>query len=118
VRYFMRSMVGVPAPFVVLMQLMPWVWPKLKAVAHTLPYDTVLMSAFKVPRERFSKIAVPVLALHGSKTDARLQAAARAVADAIPGARHRALAGQTHNVAPAVLAPALCEFFAADVSRS
>ena len=110
VRYFMRSMVGVPAPFVILMQLMPWVWPKLKAVAHTLPYDAAVMTEFKVPRARLSKVAVPTLAMCGSKTDPRLKKAAQAVADAVPGAQHRSLPGQTHNVSPAVLTPAVVEF--------
>src|SRR5262245_32172422 len=39
VKYFMRDMVEVPAIFVLLMRIMPGVWPKMKAVAHTLPYD-------------------------------------------------------------------------------
>src|SRR5262249_54704918 len=39
VKYFMKDMVGVPAAFVMMMRLMPWVWRKLEAVAHTLPYD-------------------------------------------------------------------------------
>ena len=38
VRYFLRDCVGVPRGVVALMRLMP-AWPKLKAVAHTLPYD-------------------------------------------------------------------------------
>ena len=37
VKYFMKDMVGAPAPFVVVMRLMPWIWRKLEAVAHTLP---------------------------------------------------------------------------------
>ncbi|HSD65466.1 MAG TPA: alpha/beta hydrolase [Vicinamibacteria bacterium] len=112
VRYFMTSMVGAPAPVVVMMRLMPWIWRKLKAVAHTLPYDAAVMRGFKVPVERLSTITVPTLAMHGSRTDPRLQQAARAVADAIPGARHRTLAGQTHNVKPSVLAEAVVDFFA------
>jgi pimeloyl-ACP methyl ester carboxylesterase len=110
VKYFMRSMVGVPAPFVILMQLMPRVWPKLKAVAHTLPYDAAVMTDFRVPRARLAQIHVPTLAMDGSKTQPRIQTAVRAVADAIPGAQHRTLAGQTHNVSPAVLTPAVVEF--------
>lgn len=47
VRYFMRSMVGVPAPAVFLMRLMPWIWRKLKAVAHTLPFDAAVMDGFQ-----------------------------------------------------------------------
>ena len=111
VKYFMRSMVGVPAFAVVFMRMMPWVWRKLAAVAHTLPYDAAVMGDFTVPAARLAEIHVPTLVMHGARTDARLQTAARATAAAIPGARHRTLAGQTHNVRPDVLAPALVEFF-------
>jgi len=55
-------------------------------------------------------VAVPTLVMNGGKTDARLSQAARAVAAAVPGAQHRELPGQDHNVSPAVLAPALLEF--------
>ena len=110
VRYFMRSMVGVPAPVVVMMQLMWWIWPKVKTVAHTLPYDAAIMNRFCVPAARLAVIRVPTLALHGSKPDARLVRATRAVADAVPGARYATLPGQTHNVSPRALAPALVQF--------
>lgn len=113
VAYFMRSMVQVPAPFVVMMRLMPWIWRQLKSVAHTLPYDAAVMTEFKVPRARLRSIGLPVLAMHGSKTDARLQRATRGVAEAIPGATLRVLAGQTHNVKPDALVPAVVEFFTA-----
>jgi pimeloyl-ACP methyl ester carboxylesterase len=114
VKYFMRSMVGVPAPFVFMMQVMPWIWRKMKAVAHTLPYDAAVMSEFRVPTERLASIKVPTLAMHGSKTDLRLEKATRSVAAAVPGAQQRTLPGQTHNVKPAVLAPVVVEFFTAD----
>ena len=112
VKYFMRSMVGAPAPMVVMMQLMPPIWRKLKAVAHTLPYDAAVMSGFEVPTARLAAVEVPALVMHGAKTEARLARAAEAVAAAVPGARHRALPGQNHNVSPAVLAPVLTEFLA------
>ena len=111
VKYFMRDMVGAPAAMVAIMRLMPWIWRKLEAVAHTLPYDAAVMSAFRIPRDRFASIRVPALVMSGSKTDARLRRAARAVAEAIPGAQHRDLAGQTHAVKPEVLAAAAIEFF-------
>ncbi|HEX5045349.1 MAG TPA: alpha/beta hydrolase [Candidatus Polarisedimenticolaceae bacterium] len=110
VKYFMRTMVGVPAPVVVMMQLMPWIWRKMKGVAHTLPYDAAVMRGFQVPAARLASIRVPVLAAHGSKTDPRLIRATRAVAEAVPGARLQALEGQTHNVRPDVLAPLAIEF--------
>jgi pimeloyl-ACP methyl ester carboxylesterase len=109
----MKDMVGAPAPFVILMRLMPWIWRKLEAVAHTLPYDAAVMTQFKIPRARFASIAVPALVMNGAKTDGRLRKAARAIAEAIPGAQHRELAGQTHNVKPDVLVPPVVEFFSA-----
>jgi pimeloyl-ACP methyl ester carboxylesterase len=113
VRYFMRDMVGAPAAVVVMMRLMLPVWSKLKAVAHTLPYDASIMGSWSVPVERAAQVRIPTLIMNGGKTDPRLQRAAKAVAAGIAGAEHRVLAGQTHNVAASALAPALEEFFAA-----
>jgi len=110
VKYFMKDMVGVPAAVVLVMRLMPWIWRKLEGVAHTLPYDAAVMTGFRIPRERLASITVPVLLMNGSKTDPRLRDAARAIAETIPGARYRELAGQTHNVNPGVLAPPVVEF--------
>jgi pimeloyl-ACP methyl ester carboxylesterase len=114
--YFMKDMVGAPAAMVVMIRLMPWVWLKLKAVAHTLPYDAALMTEFRIPRARLASIRTPTLVMHGSKTDPRLKAAARAVAAALPGAQHRELPGQTHNVQAAVLTAAAVEFLTAPIT--
>jgi pimeloyl-ACP methyl ester carboxylesterase len=113
VKYFMKDMVGLPAPVVVMMRLMPWIWRKLEAVAHTLPYDAAVMTAFRIPRARFASIRVPSLVMNGAKTDRRLQEAVQTIVEAIPAAHHRELPGQTHNVKPDVLTPAVVEFFTA-----
>jgi pimeloyl-ACP methyl ester carboxylesterase len=118
VKYFMKDMVGVPAPIVVMMRLMPWIWRKLEAAAHTLPYDAAVMTAFRIPRGRFASIGVPALVMHGSKTDPRLKEAAHTIADVVPAARHRELAGQTHNVKPDVLTPAVVEFLTAPTATT
>ena len=89
---------------------MPWIWGKLEAVAHTLPYDAAVMTEFKIPRIRFSSIRTPTLVMNGTKTDVRLKEAARAIGATIAGGRHRELTGQTHNVKPAVLADAVTAF--------
>jgi pimeloyl-ACP methyl ester carboxylesterase len=117
-KYFMKDMVGAPAPIVVMMRLMPWIWRKLEAVAHTLPYDAAVMTTFRIPRARFASIGVPVLVMHGSKTDARLKEAAHAIVEVVPAARHRELAGQTHNVKPDVLTPAVVEFLTAPTATT
>jgi len=113
VKYFMKDMVGVPAPVVVMMRLMPWIWRKLEAVAHTLPYDAAVMTAFRIPRARFASIGVPALVMNGAKTDPRLRDAVQTIVKAIPAARYQELAGQTHNVKPDVLTPPVVEFLTA-----
>jgi pimeloyl-ACP methyl ester carboxylesterase len=118
VKYFMKDMVGAPSAIVVLMRLMPWIWRKLEAVAHTLPYDAAVMTAFRIPRARFASIAVPALVMNGAKTDVRLREAARTLAAVVPGARHRELAGQTHNVKPDILVPAVVEFLTSTPTAS
>jgi hypothetical protein len=106
-------MVGVPRPAVVMMRLMPWIWRKLAAVAHTLPYDAAVMTDFRIPRELFASVTMPVIVMSGSKTDPRLAEVARTIAAMIPNARRRELAGQTHDVRPDVLAAAALDFLAA-----
>jgi pimeloyl-ACP methyl ester carboxylesterase len=110
VTYFMRDMVGAPAFVPVMMRLMPWIWLKLKAVAHTLPYDAAVMTGFRTPRERLRLVPCPTLVLNGTKTDTRLKAAARAVAATVPDAHHAELPGQTHNVNPGVLVAGTVDF--------
>ena len=45
VRYYMVDGMGAPAFVPRLLRLMPGVWKKLTAVAHTLPYDAALIAA-------------------------------------------------------------------------
>jgi pimeloyl-ACP methyl ester carboxylesterase len=113
VTYFMRQMVGIPAVFAMMMRLIPGMWSKLKAVAHTLPYDAAVMGDFSLPAERLKSVTMPTLAIGGEKSDARLRAAVAAVAEVLPNGRQHQLPGQTHNVKAEVLTPALIEFFAA-----
>jgi pimeloyl-ACP methyl ester carboxylesterase len=113
VKLFMR-LVGVPSPFVALMRFTP-VWSKLKASAHTLPYDYEVLgdtgSGKPLPAERAAGVKVPTLAIAGGKSPEWMRNAMVAVADAIPTAEYRTLDGQTHNVKAKALAPVLAEFF-------
>ncbi|MBI2429548.1 MAG: alpha/beta hydrolase [Ignavibacteriales bacterium] len=110
VKYFMVDMVGAPAFVGFIMQLMP-MFKKLKAVAHTLPYDAAVMGDFTVPTERIAKINNRTLIAGGRKSPATLHNAVQSVADALPNKELRWLEGQTHNVKAEVLAPVLTEFF-------
>ena len=111
VKYFMRDMVNVPAPFMLMMQLMRGVWRKLKAVAHTLPYDAAIMGDWQVPTVRLAGVRAPTLAMCGGKTERRLKRAIEELVKVLPNVRKQVLPGQTHNVSAAVLVPALVQFF-------
>jgi pimeloyl-ACP methyl ester carboxylesterase len=115
VKMFMRF-VGTPAIFTAVMPLTP-VWPKLKAVAPTLPYDITIIQDHQrgtpfTPTE-WAAVKIPTLVAAGGKSPAWMTNATRALADALPDAQYRTLAGQNHMVKPQAIAPVLTEFFLA-----
>lgn len=114
VRMFLRT-VGTPALMVAVMRVMP-VWSKLKAVAHTLPYDFHVLgdtgSGKPLPADRWATATVPALVMDGGKSPAWMRTAMRSLADTLPDARYRTLAGQTHLLKSGAVAPVLREFFA------
>ena len=116
VKMFMRF-VGTPAIFTAVMPLTP-VWPKLKAVAHTLPYDTSIMHDYQqgtpLTAQDWAAVKTPTLVAAGGKSPAWMTNATRALADALPDATYRTLPGQTHMVKPQVIAPVLTEFLSAE----
>ncbi len=113
VKMFMRF-VGTPAIFTAVMPFTP-VWPKLTAVAPTLPYDIAIMQDHQrgtpFPAAEWAAVKIPALVAVGGKSPAWMTNATRALADALPDARHRTLPGQNHMVKPQAVAPALIEFF-------
>jgi len=112
VGYFMVKMVGGPFFLPLMMRLMPKVWKQLQATATTLPYDTEVMGGqFVAPLDELAGISVPSLVLCGGKSPENMKAAQQTVAATIPGAEHRILPGQTHQVSASALAPVLAEFF-------
>jgi pimeloyl-ACP methyl ester carboxylesterase len=117
VRHFMRNAVGVPAPFVALMRLMP-MWKELKANAHTLPYDWAVlgehtMYGSALDPDEWAALRVPTLVVHGGKSPAVLQEGSRALAEVLPNSVLRELDGVGHNVKMEALAPLLVKFFTA-----
>jgi pimeloyl-ACP methyl ester carboxylesterase len=101
---------GAPAEAIAGMRQTP-IWPLFEAVAPTLAYDDAIMGDGSVPTKRLASITVPVLVMDGGASPAFMHNAAQAVAHALPNAKRRTLEGQTHDVAPQVLAPVLVEFF-------
>jgi pimeloyl-ACP methyl ester carboxylesterase len=112
VRIFLKS-VGVPGFFITLMRLMP-MWSKLKAIAHTLPYDGAIVRDNQrgkpLPANRWASITVPALVMDGGNSPAWMRHGNQSLASALPNAQYRTLEEQTHMLKPKVHAPLLVEF--------
>jgi pimeloyl-ACP methyl ester carboxylesterase len=110
----MKAM-GVPAIFVTMMRLMPKVWPRLMAVAHTLTYDYAVMgdtiAGKPLSAKHWASVTMPTLVIGGGKSPAVVQNAVQAIENVLPNAQRRTLEGQSHNVSMKILAPVLVEFF-------
>jgi pimeloyl-ACP methyl ester carboxylesterase len=116
VKHFMRNAIGVPAPIVAAMRLMP-MWKGLEATAHTLPYDWAALgkhTMYGAPLnpEEWASVTTPTLVVHGAKSPDVLKQGSRALAEVLPNAELRELEGISHNVKMKVLAPVLADFFA------
>ncbi len=114
-KYFMAKVMGMPAIIPALMSLWPPIWSKLKATSHTLPYEAILadrhLRGQPVDASYWADLATPTLVISGEKSPEKLRKGAHAIAEALPAAEHRVLAGVSHNVKMNVLAPALAELF-------
>ncbi len=114
VEFFMADAVGVPAEIVTQMRQSP-MWSGMEKIAHTLAYDGMIMgnnmAGHPLQAEHWISLTIPVLVMDGGASEAWAHNAVQALTAALPDARRRTLAGQTHNVAPAILAPLLIEFF-------
>jgi pimeloyl-ACP methyl ester carboxylesterase len=114
VEYFMVAGVGLPPQAVAQMRGAPF-WPSLEAVADTLPYDGRVLGFDRadrsLPVERWKAVTALALVMDGGASPEWSRNAVQAVADALPNAERRTLAGQTHEVDPAILAPVIVEFF-------
>lgn len=106
---FMRH-VGLPEEMIAGMRNAP-MWAGMEEIAPTLAYDAAIMGDSTVPTGLVSSVKAPTLVLDGNDTGAWAANSADALTAALPNPHRRTLEGQTHNVAPEVLAPVLIEFF-------
>jgi hypothetical protein len=116
VRLFLR-MVGMPAPLIPLMRLMP-PWRKMTGVAHTLPCDVSIVVPHQqgqpLPEGRYSGVEQPALVIAGGKSPDYMRNAQAHIAAVLPHARLQTLPGQTHMVKPKVVAPVITRFILGD----
>lgn len=114
IAFFFTEVVGTPAEAVHQMRSAP-TWPALEALAHTLTYDIAVvggnMEGKPLPTDQWANATAPTLVMDGGASPAWIRNSARALAVVLPNARHRTVEGQTHTVAPEVLAPEMQRFF-------
>jgi pimeloyl-ACP methyl ester carboxylesterase len=104
-------LLGVPPEGVEEMHQYP-MWPMWEAIAPTIAYDAAAVGEEAVvPAAKAAGLRIPALVMSGSESYPFMHASAQALAAAIPNGEYRGLEGQTHEVAPEVLAPVLVEFF-------
>ncbi len=115
VALFMTAAVGMPAEYVAPMRGEPF-WPGIEAIAHTIAYDGAimgnLMSGDPSVVGQWTTMQVPTLVIGGTGSPAFMQESAQALANALPNGQYEALADQTHDVDPTVLAPVIKQYFA------
>jgi len=117
VKYFMTQVMGAPAFVVGLMRIMPGVWSKMKAIAHTLPYDAALLDGYMdgkpLPAGQWSAVTMPTAVLEGTESPLLLRRGAQALANALPNARllsEKGL-GHTKKLDAKMISSALTAFF-------
>lgn len=100
------------------MRLMPNVWPKLRAVAHTLPYDFAVLgdsqSGKAMPtelKEKLASIKATTLSMAGSKSPEWMHHSSKKVAETVSDSAFKVVPGQDHNVSAKAMAPFLTDFF-------
>jgi pimeloyl-ACP methyl ester carboxylesterase len=114
VRQFMIEVARAPRFVSLLMSLTP-MFKQIKAVAHTLAYDTALLAPYQtgdpLPINRFADVRVPTQVLLGGKSPQWLANAAHGLERALPAGELTVLDRQTHMLKPKVTAPVIREFF-------
>lgn len=109
VAYWMTNVTGLPEEMVAGMRHAPF-WASMEAEAHGLIADAAIVGDLSFPEARVAKVRVPTLVLDGGSASF-LAGGAALVAASVPGAVHKSLEGQPHNVADAAMAPELANFF-------
>jgi hypothetical protein len=110
VKFYLRKVIGLPAIIVFILRLTPN-WPKMKAIANSLPYDAAVCGDFNIPKDLVTSIKIPTIVIDSKKSPAILGQAVQALAAVLPNGKRVSLRGKIHDVPPKVLVPALTDFY-------
>lgn len=119
VKHFMRNAMGMPAPAVAAMRLMP-MWKQMRANAPTLRYDWAALGEHNMQgrplrADEWASVTVPALVVYGGKSPSSLRNGSRELANVLPSAELRVLEGMGHRLKVKVLAPVLADFFSQSI---
>jgi pimeloyl-ACP methyl ester carboxylesterase len=120
-KLFFSKAVGLPAPFLLLIRLMPGMWSKLTARAHTLLYDHAVMgdtlAGTPLSAADWATVRTATLVMDGGKSPAWLRNAVERLVNVLPNATRITLQGQHHGaveMAPKSVVAAVIEFLNRD----
>jgi pimeloyl-ACP methyl ester carboxylesterase len=118
VALFFGKGMGIPAPGITFMRWMLPAWSDMKKIAHTAPYDFMVLAGTQagkpLPAERWAQVRAPALVAAGSKGELFFHSGAKALVGRLAAAQYRSLDGLDHSavlMAPQALAAAIREFF-------
>src|SRR5207249_1424623 len=86
-------------------------WRRWPTIAYDGTFEGDTMSGKPLSPERWQSITVPTLVIDGGASETFMHTGADALASVLPNAERLTLEGQTHDVDPEILAPALAAFF-------
>lgn len=120
VTLFFTDGMGIPKPGVLFMRLLMPAWADMVKLAHTVPYDLMILAGTQagrpLPSTRWSHATAPTTVAVGTKSEPFFHSGAKRLVELLPDAAYKSLDGLDHSavlMAPQALATAARQFFAA-----
>jgi len=107
---FQKEAVGNSDEFIARFRSHP-AWPLFAGLAHTLPYERVIVGDGTIPADVMRQVGVATLVLEGGASPAWQRNACAVMAELIPGADRQVLQGKGHVFPLVEVAPFLEKFF-------
>lgn len=120
VALFFGKGMGIPAPGVAFMRLLLPAWSDMTKVAHTAPYDLMVLAGTQsgkpLPADRWTSAISPAMVAVGAKSEPFFHSGAKALTLRLPAVEYRSLDGLDHSavlMAPETLAATIRQFLLA-----
>ncbi|WP_078578211.1 alpha/beta fold hydrolase [Salipaludibacillus agaradhaerens] len=114
VTIFMSQALLIPNQYLEPMQRDP-MWQEFEDVAHTLPYDGMIVKdvakGMPLPKGKWSNVLCATCVIAGEHSEAFFHDGAKKLVEHLNDGEYHILQGQDHDVAPTALAPLLKKFY-------